>query len=279
VFTPDVSFGGYTSDEWVSLADLLRGGGQKRAQSSGRSGIVALSAGSRLIKLVHTRRGRIPVAGQVWPTSLPDLADQHRADWALEVDQESLQTLVDRFATGLRPEHDYLRQALDLLSIVRDYAAQGRLRSWPNRMIHWPVPSYQTVHRALDALCPEDKSLVVGVFHEGELHTALAARRRKTGFDRVVGPRVLRPMMGLLSGQWSRDYRHVLTAAWIAAICSRSTASRWRSSKAALVCLPISAESLKTSIRSARNFVTRSTLELMSMVSRTSCFSSGLMSR
>jgi hypothetical protein len=80
-------------------------------------------------------------------------------------------------------------------------------------MIHWPVPSYQTVHRALDALCPEDKSLVVGVFHEGELHTALAARRRKTGFDRVVGPRVLRPMMGLLSGQWSRDYRHVLTAA------------------------------------------------------------------
>ncbi len=38
---------------------------------------------------------------------------------------------------------------------------------------------------------------------------------------------------------------------WMAAICSRSSASRWRSSSAALVCRPISCDSRSTSIRCA----------------------------
>ena len=38
---------------------------------------------------------------------------------------------------------------------------------------------------------------------------------------------------------------------WIAAICSRSSTSRWRSSSAALVCRPISCDSRSTSMRCA----------------------------
>ena len=38
---------------------------------------------------------------------------------------------------------------------------------------------------------------------------------------------------------------------WIAAICSRSSASRWRSSSAALVCWPISCDRRSTSMRCA----------------------------
>lgn len=211
MFTPDVRFSGYTSAEWVRLADLFRGG-KLRADEAKHGGVVALSDGRLLLKLVHTRRGRLDPLAQEWPCSLSALAEHHGADWALEIQRGALRDMADRFAEGLRPEHDYLKQTLDLLEIVREYAALGRFKAWPPRIIHWPVPSHATVQRAMDALCPQDKSIVVGVFHEGDLYTALAARRRGTGFDAVLGPGALRPKMGLLSGEWSRDYRHVLTA-------------------------------------------------------------------
>lgn len=211
MFTPDVRFRGFSSAEWVRLAELLRGG-KARERRKKRGGVVALSDGRRLLKLVHTRHGRLDPVAQDWPSSLSTLAEDHDADWALEIQDGALQDLADRFACGLRPEHDYLKQTLDLLEIVRDYAARGRFEAWPPRLLHWPVPSYQTVQRALDALCPEGKSIAVGVFRGGDLYTALAARRRGAGFDALLGPGILRPRMGLLSGEWSRDYRHVLTA-------------------------------------------------------------------
>jgi hypothetical protein len=206
-----VRFTGFSSAEWVRLAELFRGAKAQHGAEK-RGGVVALSDGRRLLKLVHTRRGRLDPMNQQWPSSLAALADEQAADWALEIQQTSLRDLADRFARGLKPEHDYLKQTLDLLDIVRDYAALGRFKAWPPRLVHWPVPSYPTVQRAMDALCPGGKSIVVGVFHEGDLYTALAARRRDSGFDAVLGPAVLRPRMGLLSGEWSRDYRHVLTA-------------------------------------------------------------------
>jgi len=210
VFTPNVRFTGFTSTEWRRLGDLFRGArGRDTAQ---QGGVVALGDGRRLLKLVHTRRGRLDPLAQAWPSSLSALAEQHQADWALEVHDGALRDMAERFAEGLRPEHDYLKQTLDLLDIVRSYAGIGRFKAWPPRIIHWPVPSYSTVLRAMDAFCPQGKSIALGVFHQGELYTALAARREGAGFDALLGPEVLRPRMGLLSGEWSRDYRHVLTA-------------------------------------------------------------------
>ena len=62
------------------------------------------------------------------------------------------------------------------------------------------------------------------------------------------------------------------------AICSRNSTSRWRSSSAALVCLPISCDSRRTSIRCANSRETLSMRAEMSSVSRNSCFSSGFTS-
>ena len=64
-----------------------------------------------------------------------------------------------------------------------------------------------------DAICPAGQSVLIGVFKKGRLHTALAARRGPHGFDRVVGPSVLRREMGLVSGDWTRDYRYLTRAA------------------------------------------------------------------
>jgi len=106
-----------------------------------------------------------------------------------------------------------LKQVLSLLALFRQYEVEGRIRLWPPSLSQWPVPSHKTASRALDAICPAGQSVLIGVFKKGQLHTALAARRGPRGFDRIVGPSVLRREMGLVSGDWTRDYRYLTRAA------------------------------------------------------------------
>jgi hypothetical protein len=54
--------------------------------------------------------------------------------------------------------------------------------------------------------------MALGMFKDGELWTAFIARRRGQGFDVIAGPDEIRPHMGLLSGDWRRDYRHLVRA-------------------------------------------------------------------
>jgi hypothetical protein len=68
------------------------------------------------------------------------------------------------------------------------------------------------VRRAMDSLCPPDRAIALGVFKDGELWTAFVARRGVSGFDALAGPEELRPQMGVLSGDWRRDYRHLARA-------------------------------------------------------------------
>ena len=54
--------------------------------------------------------------------------------------------------------------------------------------------------------------MALGVFKEGELWTAFVARRTSAGFDVLAGPEEIGPRMGVLSGDWRRDYRHLARA-------------------------------------------------------------------
>jgi hypothetical protein len=68
------------------------------------------------------------------------------------------------------------------------------------------------VRKAMDALCPSGTALALGMFKDGELWTAFIARRRGGCFDVIAGPDELRGEMGLLAGDWRRDYRHLVRA-------------------------------------------------------------------
>ena len=54
--------------------------------------------------------------------------------------------------------------------------------------------------------------MVLGLFRHGDLWTAGIARRRGQGFDVLAGPDEVRPRMGVISGDWRRDYRHLARA-------------------------------------------------------------------
>jgi hypothetical protein len=221
VFTRDVSLEGFTHEQWSRLGDVWQPLAAETPQpTNGPSdgaelpagGVVAVTTGSTLRKLVSTRVGRLEVNEQPWPESLESLAARHGARWAAEVSTGALDELMDRFGERLTPGQDYLAQMLEWLAICRELEAERAITLWPWRLGELPVPSERAIGRALDLLCPSEKCLVLGVFERGELATCLVARRRGTGFDKLVGPDELRRELGLLSGDFRRDQRHLATA-------------------------------------------------------------------
>jgi len=75
-----------------------------------------------------------------------------------------------------------------------------------------PIPSPLMVNKSLDTVCPVGKTLVIGLFEGGELWTCAAMRRGVAGFNLILGPDEVRSDMGLLAGDWRRDYRHLARA-------------------------------------------------------------------
>ncbi len=218
MITQDVSFEGFTATDWQRLADVFRAPGEASDDVAAvpmgpRGGVVAVTTGNRLRKLVHTKRGRLDLASAEWPMKLPELAGRYESSWAVELSAGALEELVERFSERLRPRQEYLEQALELARALRELEAEGLIAMWPKRFADIPVPGPRVISTALDTLCGEGKAIALGVFRHGELYTGLVARRRGLGFDRIVGPDELRSQMGLLSGDFRRDYRHFAAAA------------------------------------------------------------------
>jgi hypothetical protein len=224
VLTRDVRLEGFTTSDWVRLGDVLRPRSPRprehdsaavpaRVSAPGpRGGIIAVTTGPRLRKLLSTQQGRLDPGLEPWPTPLPELAKRHRVRWALELGTGALDELMDRFAVRLKREQDFSAQVLEFAAALRELEAEGAVRLWP-RLDQWPTPSERILLHALEAFCPDGKAVMLGVFAHGELATCLVMRRRGSGFDLVVGPDELRNEMGLTSGDWTRDYRHLARAA------------------------------------------------------------------
>jgi hypothetical protein len=212
VLTPDVRFEGWTTRSWQRFLELWKPRATpEREAVRPRGGLLIVHDGARIRKLLHTRTGRQD-GGEGWPRPLSELAAAHEASWALAAHQGALEEVMERFGARARRGDDLLAQALKLAGVVREMMHEGAIEFWPRRLRGLPMPNEGMVRRALDSLCPDPHALVLGLFKDGELWTAFAARRRGAGFDVIAGPEELRHDMGLLSGDWRRDYRHLARA-------------------------------------------------------------------
>lgn len=217
MFSPDVRFEGFSSADWTRLLGLFSPVRSKPAEdpASARGGVVAVQSEGKLEKLLHTHVGRLrlsDVEGE-WPIGAEALAARHRASWAIVLERGSLESVMDRFAGRSRRGDDLIDQVLTLVSLIRDELIAGQIEVWPVRLRGVPIPTRAMVLRTLDAVCPPDRSIVVGVFEGGELHTAVVLRRGAMLIEAIVGPEQLRAEMGILSGDWRRDHRHLVSAA------------------------------------------------------------------
>ncbi|HLV20294.1 MAG TPA: hypothetical protein VKZ49_05415 [Polyangiaceae bacterium] len=213
MLTRDVRFRGFSASSYRRLGELFgaRAKAAPAAASFGR-GVVALTRGERLLELVRTDSGPLACHEQPWPEPLPALAARHGARYAVSIEEGAIEELMDRFGERLEPELDLLGQILLLLQIGRELEAERRLRVWPRSLQSLPVPSDWMVASAFDLLCPDGRAVALGVFDGGELWTAIAMRRKGTAVAEIVGAELLRERMGLVSGEWTRDYLHLIRA-------------------------------------------------------------------
>jgi hypothetical protein len=217
VLSADVRFEGFTATDWTRVLSLFRPRrltSEQRDPARSRGGVVAVHEGGTLRKLVHTEVGRLRLddAQRRFPCPAAELAHAHHASWSAVLEAGTLATIMDRFAERARRGDDVAAQAISLLQIAREEALAGRIEIWPGRLKGVPIPSSAMVRGSLDSVCPVGRTMVVGLFEEGELWTSIALRRGAGGFNLVLGPDEVRSDMGLLAGDWRRDYRHLSRA-------------------------------------------------------------------
>lgn len=212
MLTPDVRFEGWTTETWTRFLHLWEPRATPdREPTRPRGGVIAIHEGGRLRKLLHTGTGRLNPRGP-WPIPLSELAETHHASWALAAETGALEEIMERFGARLRRTDDLTAQALLVVNIAREMLQEGAIERWPTRLQGFPPPTESMVRRALDSICPDGHAMVLGVFRYGELWTAGVARRRGDAFDVLAGPEDVRIRMGVISGDWRRDYRFVARA-------------------------------------------------------------------
>ncbi len=229
MLTPDVRFEGWTTEDWIRFLRLWQPRATPgREVTRPRGGVVVVHEDGRVLKLLHTRQGRLdPSSGTQTaesanstalalragePSALGHLARVHNASWALAMRLGALDEAMERFGARARRGDDLTAQSLMFIGIVRELIAEGAIATWPQRLRGVPVPTAHVVRRTLDALCGDGRAIALGLFDAGGLWTAFVARRRGPAFDLIAGPDELRPALGLLSGDWRRDYRHLARA-------------------------------------------------------------------
>lgn len=208
MLSADLRVTGFTQHDWRRLGELLQ-----REAAGPTGGVVAVQDGARLIKLWHTRQGRLPVVPEPWPAAPDDLVRRHGVAWAAVLDHGALDTLSERVGERLRREHDATAQARLIVTVLAELEQEGLISVAPRPIASWPRPSDVTVSRALDVLCGDGRSILLGAYEGGELYTSLLLRRRGDAFDLLLGPDDLRRDVGLVSGDWVRDHRHLVRAA------------------------------------------------------------------
>ncbi len=218
MFSADVRFEGFTQCDWSRVLSLFRPratSGKERDPDRPKGGVIAVHADGRIRKLLHTEAGRLRLddVAKEWPLSPRELAARHHASWAVSVTAGALENVMERMGARMRRSDDFTAQMVLLVSLVRDEMRDGRVEIHPRRLEGMPLPTVAVIERTLDAVCPRSQSMLLGLFDGGELWTSIALRRgERGGFDWVMGPDEIRRDMGLLAGDWRRDYRHLARA-------------------------------------------------------------------
>lgn len=217
MLAPDVRLEGFTTTDWIRVLSLFRPrpkASEERDPERPRGGVIAVHDHGKLKKLVHTMVGRLRLsdAQRDWPLSAQAIAHRHQASWAAVLEWGVLEDIMDRFAARVRRGDDLTAQSIALMQVARDEAASGRIDLWPGRLRGVPIPPPGVVNGTLDSICRPGQVLALGLFEQDELWTCVAMRRARAGFDLLLGPDELRGEMGLLAGDWRRDYRHLAEA-------------------------------------------------------------------
>jgi hypothetical protein len=135
------------------------------------------------------------------------LCEAYLASRAFVLREGAMEMLVERAAMQVSMRDNYVGQWIGLLTVARNLAAEGKLKTWPGSIADWRIPSAYSVARGLDALLPDNTSLTLVLWRRQAVWTSLTLSKRAGVIDHIVGPETLAQWSGPLGGDYRRDYR------------------------------------------------------------------------
>ncbi len=208
MFAPAFDVFGMEPSDWGRLAALLP---VVNPLTTGSTGLIALGRRERLVALWRVNGERIAVPIDA-PLTLEQLAETHEASWVMRLHPTALDELFERYGARVESQHGTIDQWLLLATIIAELVSEAAIAIWPRSVASTASLLSPALRSSLNALCPEGKAVLVGVFDDDGLHTCLGLMRGSAGIERVIGPGAVRQRMGLLSGDWRRDYVHLVNA-------------------------------------------------------------------
>jgi hypothetical protein len=173
---------------------------------------VVVTPRGRVLTARHTRRGRVAGVVYTGAEALPSIARRYGASRVVVMREGSLEEIVSRASARFERHDDYLTQWITVLRAVRAAIEAGLVEVWPRPLASVPVPSAAVIARAVDAVLPDERSMVLGVFSGTTPWTLVALRRAGGEIDRVVGPDLIARWTGPLGGDYRRDHRVITEA-------------------------------------------------------------------
>lgn len=224
-------FEGFDSRSWTNLISLFAPRVVTRMSSEGASSdspeldaeeaaadarggslVVVLDDRGRVLKALHTVRGRVVGLDYGGPDEIEQLAERYAAQRCVVLREGVIEEIAERVAHRVERGEDYLAQLLTVARAVREMNEAGLMITWPRPLGNVPIPTVGMVQRALDTVLPDEHAMVFVVWNGSSPHTGVALRRRAGAIDLVAGPDLIARWTGPLGGDWRRDYRVISDA-------------------------------------------------------------------
>jgi hypothetical protein len=165
-----------------------------------------------VVRALHSLRGAVTLAEWKSPSDLARCAESLETRFAFATELGALEELYERVGGRIADTDDPIALLLLVLGAARELAADGKLHLVPAPASGVPLPPPEVLRRVWDTLVPDGHAVVLAFFEGVELETSLVVRRRGGVIDLVLGPEILRRMVGPLGGDPRRDFRVVRAA-------------------------------------------------------------------
>lgn len=229
MISPDLRFSGFDARSWTNLVSLFAPSVTERLSAEPQSSddpqvasgdreerqgtlTIVVAGDDRVLKAFHGTHGRVTDLETAVREQLPELADRYGARRVVWLREGALDEVAERFAERHDRNEDYVGQWLVLARILRELNEAGVIDTYPRPLARMPIPTSNTLKRALDLILPDERTLLTVLWDRGKIWTAFALHRRGGAIDRVAGPDFITRWTGPLGGDWRRDHRVITDA-------------------------------------------------------------------